>query len=475
MDEIKLFSEALEKGKVTDIIRKTSVSDQDYANRMEVYSKVFSTYVDLKESMKTFSGITEMPILNNQFFNATLAGWARSFRGFLTIERSMDQPTALLGFLDLIGVTDNRKVLPNYGKEDLNGLGSSFSTEGMLNDRKNYKISTAKKLIPGSVRIALFSKDSQEPIMIRDDKRGNLLAPAGILAGTDLKGVEYNNGVINFSISDTADFANGKYMIKAVEDVAGTPAYGELAGPGANRFKLQMHNIIVATEPDMLIGENNLLAIASMRKSTSIDPATAMGTKLTELYTKLINRKLVMDLKGMNEGDDLVIDVTRNKISYTDFTSYLNYLSSRLIEVDTALAKKSYKGIQATAYVVGEKVGNWFMKLAMTGQFVPNTDSTYVNDLLGYYMGRPVLRHLDLDDNEGYAVHKTADGQLAPLMSGIYLPLTATPAVGNYNNPTQYASGVYYQEANKGIVPELMVRFRIIDNEERIGFDVYQH
>jgi hypothetical protein len=34
----------------------------------------------------------------------------------------------------------------------------------------------------------------------------------------------------------------------------------------------------------------------------------------------------------------------------------------------------------------------------------------------------------------------------APLARGIYLPLTDTPTIGNYNNPTQMAAGIYYQE-----------------------------
>ena len=84
---------------------------------------------------------------------------------------------------------------------------------------------------------------------------------------------------------------------------------------------------------------------------------------------------------------------------------------------------------------------------------------TYISDLLGWYNGIPVLRSIDIKENPGegtfYAIHKTKDGQMAPLARGIYMPLTDTPTVGNYNNPTQMAAGIYYQEGTKYMAQEL--------------------
>ena len=45
---------------------------------------------------------------------------------------------------------------------------------------------------------------------------------------------------------------------------------------------------------------------------------------------------------------------------------------------------------------------------------------------------------------------------MAPLARGIYMPLTDTPTVGNYNNPTQMAAGIYYQEGTKYMAQELV-------------------
>jgi hypothetical protein len=43
------------------------------------------------------------------------------------------------------------------------------------------------------------------------------------------------------------------------------------------------------------------------------------------------------------------------------------------------------------------------------------------------------------------------------------MPLTDTPTIGNYNNPTQMASGIYYQEGVRYMAPELVqkVTFKV--------------
>lgn len=71
------------------------------------------------------------------------------------------------------------------------------------------------------------------------------------------------------------------------------------------------------------------------------------------------------------------------------------------------------------------------------------------------------MRTTDIGVDEVYAIHKTADGQMSPLVRGIYLPLTDTPTIGNYENPVQAASGVFYQEGVKMIAPELCQKFTV--------------
>jgi hypothetical protein len=468
MNEVKLFSATAANSSWRKALEFTSISELDAKLRMANYSKMFSAYetnctID-GEIVKQFSGVSELPVLTNQFFDATVASYVRSFAGFLSIERTMNEPTALLGYLDLVGVTDGRKVLPNLGPDNLNGIQSNYKINQVLTvGTAAYTIATNRKLIPGMVTIQLVhAADPTNPVIIRDDAKGNLLAPAGVLApnaGGEL-GVDYRTGVISMTLGAGFAIAEGDVAIViVVSDVPGDPAFGQLTGPGNNRFKLQDYHIIVATKPDMLEAEGNILAYARLQKSYAIDANAEVGKKLTELYVKLINKQLVAATASIWRGNVYEIDLTTT--DWNVWGSYLDQFEGRLEDMNADFAEQANKVTEPTAYVVGKKVGAMFCKLTKNNTFVKNTDSTYVNDLLGYYNGVPVLRHLDIADDEGYAVAKTRDGQLAPVMRGIYLPLTATPTVGNYNNTTQFANGVYYQEANEGIVPELVMKFKV--------------
>lgn len=462
INEARLFSAQAKNPAWLAALTQGSVSQDDVKQRISTYGKVFSRYQDYKASLKLFSGLADTPMLANQYFNATMASWVRSFAGFLSIERDMDQETALLNYLDLLGVTDNRRVLPNWGPENLRNINARFvTTAPLIVGQTSYTVATGKKLLPGSVEIKLVHVTNPNNfVTVRDDRKGNLIAPAGILAAGL---VDYSAaGRIEFTLGDGfVPETNDTFSIIAYEDVAGNPEFNQIAN-GNNRFKLEQKYIQLTAEPDLLIGESNLMSIATMNKSMGVNPQDVLGAKLTELYTKLVNQKLVAALQINYEGNVHEFDITTWQSTWYDYNSQLNAFIAELVNVDTELARKSVKGVQATAYVVGSEVGNWFMKCKGVGAFTPVTDSTYVNDLLGYLNGVPVLRHLDIAPTEGYAVHKTRDGYLAPLMRGIYLPLTNTPAVGSYQNPTQFAQGVYYQECNDAIVPELVQKFRLV-------------
>lgn len=474
MRATKFFSAASANRDWNEMLLKSSSNLTSAQARKNTYKKVFSRYDEIMSSLKTFSGVSESPILSNQYFNATMASYVRSFAGFTCIERDMDQPTALLWYFDLIGVLDGREVLPNIGKENLDGIGSLMHYSGDAADLStSTTFSFGEKVIPGSVIVKLIhAADPTNPIEIRDDLKGNLLAPSNVLTtGT----INYKTGVLTIQLGSgfVAD-ANDSYYIAGSQDAPGTPDFGQaIPSTGyANRFKLKQYNITIESEPDVLISETNLVTIAAAQRAMGVNPQEVADAKITELYTKLINKIIVDSLVRADNSTPYNIDTASWVNDYYDYQSRLDNFKAELINIDTLLAKKSVKGVAATAYIVSSELGNWFRKLTSDNLFVDNTDSTYINDLLGYYKGVPVLRHDSLDamtttDTSGnktyfgYAIHKTVDGQLAPSMRGIFLPLTSTPVAASYNNPTQTVSGVFYQEATKEIVPELIQKFSV--------------
>jgi hypothetical protein len=407
--ETKWFSEQSSEKAWNDILLAGSRSKADADLRKATYSRIFSNAEAFREMSKQFSGYSEIPILSNQYFNATMASYVRSFAGFLAIERDMAQPTMTLYFNDLVGVSDNRMVLPNLGKENIKGINSRFQTTSSL--KPTNRVVTSRKLIPGYVEITLVhALDPTNSITIRDDRKGNLLSPSGILVpNPDNKiEVDYAKGIITFSVGSAFNLAmDDTYSVIGYEDTAGSPDFGTFTNDGRNRFKLEQKNMPFTAEPDMLIAETNIMAMMAQAKAMGINQQEIIGNKLTELYTKLVNEKLVKAVEDGWHGNVYEMDSSKWSSSsekYYDFGSRMEAFQAELIELDLVLAKQSIKASQATCYLVGATVGNYFRKLRISGGFTDSAGSTYINDLLGYYAGVPVLRHMDIAPNEGYAI-----------------------------------------------------------------------
>ena len=459
-----------------EALTNSSRSVEDANIRSREYAKMFSRNDELKEMFginnnpslvqKTFSGYAETPLLSTQYFNASVASYVSSFAGFMSIERDFDQPNGLFYWFDVLGVTDMRSVIPNMGPDnlDIQAFGN-FDLEITPTTSAAYSALVGRKIIPGTVRIKI--KSATDSFELIDNGQGNFMSVANKISdGT----INYLNGRIEFTLVTplTADPNTESILVVGKEDVGGTPCNtvgASNAHANDKRFIAKMQQIGLATVPDLLVAEYNIAALGAMKKATGSDMATFLFTKLRELYTKLINSKLVLTLEEGYIGNtlnDLDLSATSTGIEakFHDYRSRVDVFDSYLINVESALATKAVKGVTTTAYVAGNQASNQFMKGGMIGKFEKNTKMTYINDLLGWYDGIPVLRSTDIAEAPGeanfYAIHKTADGQMAPLARGIYMPLTDTPTIGNYNNPTQMASGIYYQEGVKYMAQELV-------------------
>lgn len=464
-------------------LKNSSVSAEDAAIRGREYAKMFSRNEELLSGFglnstnllqKTFSGYAETPLLSTQYFNASVASYVSSFAGYMSIERDFDQPNGLFYWFDVLGVTDLRPVIPNLGADqyqDVQTMGHFELPVTVASATTAYAPLIGRKLIPGTVRVKIV--DGANKYELIDNGQGNFMAVAGVItSGT----VNYLNGKVEFELATAidADPANS-ITIVGKEDVTGTPSCtngASNAHANDKRFIAKMQQIGLNTVPDMLVAEYNIAALGALKKATGSDMATFLFTKLRELYTKTINYKLVTMLEEGYVGTTMSdLDLSNGPVGlankFYDYRSRVDLFDSYLINVESALATKAVKGVNTTAYVAGNQACNQFQKGGIIGKWEKNDKMTYINDLLGWYNGIPVLRSTDIQEAAGegtfYAIHKTHDGQMAPLARGIYMPLTDTPTIGNYNNPTQMASGIYYQEGVRYMAPELVqkVTFKV--------------
>lgn len=459
-------------------LRNSSVSADDAMLRGREYSKMFSRNDELRSSFgmapgsanllqKTFSGYAETPLLSTQYFNASVASYVSSFAGFMSVERDFEQPNGIFYWFDVLGVTDLRPVVPNMGPDnyaDIQTMGA-FQFPVTVSGT-SYSPLVGRKIIPGTVRIKvadISGSTVNDKYELVDNGQGEFMSVSGKMT----KGkISYLNGKVEFDLATAPTGPQSTITIIGKEDVTGTPCGTDGASNAhANdkRFLAKMQNLPLATAPDMLVAEYSIAALGAMKKATGSDMATFLFTKLRELYTKTINYKLVSTLEEFYQGNvmaDLDLSQTAMTGQFYDYRSRVDMFDAYLVNVESALATKAVKGTTVTAYVAGNQASNQFQKGSVIGKWEKNTKMTYINDLLGWYNGIPVLRSTDIKEEDGkgtfYAIHKTVDGQMAPLARGIYMPLTDTPTIGNYNNPTQMASGVYYQEGVRSMAPELV-------------------
>lgn len=463
-----------------DALVNSSVSHQDADCRSREYAKMFSRNQEISQMFgnsgnllqKTFSGYAETPLLSTQYFNASVASFVSSFAGFMSIERDFEQPTGLFYWFDVLGVTDLRQVIPNLGPDnyqDIQSMGG-FTLEITPAAQASFSSLIGRKIIPSSLRVKVTTKSESYELI--DNGQGQFMAIAGKLNSSS---INYLNGRVEFKLASalTGDAQKEKIVIVGKEDVTGTPCNtvgASNAHANDKRFIAKLQQIALTTVPDMLIAEYNIASLGALKKATGSDMATFLFTKLRELYTKMINYKLVSTLEEGYVGNTMSdLDLTQDNLTgkFLDYRSRIDLFDAYLINVESALATKAVKGVTTTAYVAGNAAANQFQKGQMIGKWEKNTKMTYINDLLGWYNGIPVLRSTDINEAAGegtfYAIHKTEDGQMAPLARGIYMPLTDTPTVGNYSNPTQMAAGIYYQEGTRYMAPELVqkVTFKI--------------
>lgn len=469
------YLQMMQTPSMMEALINSSVSAEDANLRSREYAKMFSRNDEMKDLFglgnagnllqKTFSGYAETPLLSTQYFNASVASYVSSFAGYMSIERDFDQPNGLFYWFDVLGVTDMRSVIPNLGPDnyqDIQAMGN-FTLNITPTTNADYSSLIGRKIIPGTVRVKIAT--ATEKFELIDNGQGAFMAVAGKISnGT----INYLNGRVEFTLATAlaGDAATESITIVGKEDVTGTPCNtigASNAHANDKRFIAKMQQLGLATVPDMLVAEYNIAALGAMKKATGSDMATFLFTKLRELYTKVINYKLVSTLEEGYNGNVMAdLDLTQGAMTgqFMDYRSRVDLFDAYLINVESALATKAVKGVDVTAYVAGNMASNQFQKGGMIGKWERNTKMTYINDLLGWYNDIPVLRSTDIAEAPGegtfYAIHKTKDGQMAPLARGIYMPLTDTPTIGNYNNPTQMASGIYYQEGTKYMAPELV-------------------
>lgn len=470
-NQIRTFSELTKSPILSEKLKHSSQSAVDLQVRVQAYSKAYENLLNaaaLKDramGTRTFSngsaGLGDLSGMNpNQFIDVTVATMIRSLAGFLTVERGVDQPSVRLPFIDLVTTGDEKVVSKNIGAEldmskgyveaDKRALRSALIqfSNSVTSPSVKIDVNVAKAVIPGSLSLKVTRQG--QSFMITDDKAGNIVGPA--FAKLEGGEIDYRTGKISLQFQTGNGLQNGdSYNVEIAQDTPKDPT---------NRVKSNMKYYNLECQPEVIVAEDNLITNLVASRSMNIDMREVVKKRVMDEYLKIVNQRIIDPIVHGYEGNVVNIDLTPYSVTTNNMDSYYKLFSHGLTKVNTELTNKSWKSVNSSAYLVGSRIAEIFKEMP-AGRFVPNTQASYIEDLIGHYDGIPVVKSHFVEPDTGYAIHKTADGQMAPVCRAIFLPVNDMPEVGNFHNPTQFATGVYSYEGTSLLTSELIQKFTI--------------
>lgn len=425
------------------------------ASRRAVYERVLENEQSLQEAahkLGYFSTANEdlaPSQLGVTLSEATLKAYINAISGYVAHEKPLNQMVDIITYKDVV-TKKGAKVLPMIGaQKPRTRHESSFSVA--INGTTTANADLAKAVMPRSVRVTL--KVAGPPAKVYemiDDGNGTLLAPADVITKGE---VNYATGQITLELK-TAGGTDDKLTIRYDEDQAAAKT------DNSGRTKIKQGYWPIRAGINKFEFENDLISSMIAQKTLGGDILDDLKQSVYDEQTLSINDKLVNTLKDYYTGNTVKIDLSAFSVQAGRFDSLLNVLYHGLGQVDAQLAKRTWRAIAATAYVVGNGLAAVFesMDTASSG-WVPN-NTGFVNGLVGFYKNRAVIRHLDLTDYEGYAIYKT--NEIAPVAYGILLPATDLPLTGNFNNTNEVAGGIYSVDGVTDLAMDLAQRFEVV-------------
>lgn len=419
--------------------------------RQNVYKRVMEneqSYRDLlgQSNPRYFSSQADMAPaqMGVALREVSLKAYINSFVGYIAVERPMTQMVEKQVYYDIV-TKAGASVMPMIGADNPRSRAESNFSANFTVGTKALSCDLNNAVVPGSIMIVATINGTATTIT--DDRKGNLLAAANVLsAGT----VNYDTGNVSLTAVATP-IAGDKVVINFTTD--------KVLAQGTGRTKPKQGYFDLVASVNKFEYEFDLISAAISAKTLGTDVQAKMKDSVYNEQVLAINNRLVSALDASYAGTTLTIDLSAFSVAGGFYDTLLNVFVNGLTSVDTALASRTYKAVTATAYIVGQRVGNLFSALDSLGiGWVPN-NTGYVNGLLGFYNSRAVIRSLILADNEAYAIHKTPDGELAPVAYGILLPATDLPVVSNFSNVNEVAGGIYSVDGAVKLATELSQRF----------------
>jgi len=438
------------------------------------YGRKGEGFFDPVESMVSFAaggapGFSDVSSLASKGIeDVTIIAAIKSVVKYLSAERSMTDPSVLISYQQLQavntagGFTAGGTVIGPFIPTPLT-TNLKYATSVLTSAAGSaIVLAYGGPIVPGTINLTI--------------------APTVAGAGATILGQDTGGtGVITWSIvtqnasqpafpTVTVDYVGGNVTISVVTalwTVSGSVTLdvsSDTTGSNILKVKPQFNNLTLAAVPNNVILEDNLESEAYRNRmfQAMIDTGNVlqMGDisfrQLLDFYISYVNLQVVsstinagtLALSTNQAGQWIELDLT----GYTSsgFTGFAQTKDDRIqqwyLELNTMLLNVS--GMGMTALLCGIEGANILDNVA--GRFVEDPAfRTMADGYVGTFNNIPVIRHrlVDSVSTTGYAnvyaICKDPSGKYAPTVFGEYLPLYTTKQTLNFNNPTQFAQGLF--------------------------------
>ena len=459
-----LIEKALKQKAFVGALMQSSIGNREYASyRLSEYMKAYSNQ-DAHEQASLQRIFSALPgsATTRGFPNygvvlqlASLLANVSSFSGFLTIEKTIEQPNFVLHFLDLIGtnVRDNGQsspVFPTVGPTRYDNSAYGLQTYVLTNTGATININDSNfraaagiagttaipPVMPYTIKIVVKAYNGTTLVgnEVFTDNGNRILVNLGLSGGAititsptphistygnpalppTQSGWAFSVGATAIAIDATATGATSLEVQLSFAFNYTEPIYY----PGQEqdeRFTLNLTRVVaVNTKPAKLTIELNKQELAAISKSMSQDLQPVIVQRVGEIYNKMVNRYIVRKyvqrfIDSVNFSNVVTIDLgsplggpASNTLvpdsSFNQYIPVLDRMRGGFERVRQELHRKSYIANKPTALLVSPKLAYFLAKSIMVEQSLWVEEKvTYINDLFGYYIGIPVLVHTELE------------------------------------------------------------------------------
>jgi len=396
-----------------------------------------------------------------------LSGIVDSIVGYVAVEKDLAQQRQIIVLMDKVTTTSGDVIKAADGgyvpRNDAEVMKPAAVAGLNKTSKFDVKQTFSKPIYPGSAKVELRKKTDNTLLATYTDrtssKEGKLFGNPLYITDSTIQYTKSSSSDAHITFSYGVDLSDYNIVFSAEVDPTNTTQ------EGTDKMRIKQRHI----ELDTFIDEFDFTfdTIMDAINQKSIDAFDMFTSNLEDCYNEAkakVNHMVVNRLTEATTESATTVDLSGFSLAAGEYGSIYSTVISKLEEYKFQLFKKLKMSGNVSAYVVGSKVATLFSTMpGSIGNFVAatKTEGSFTS-YIGSLNGVPVIVSDKMEaDNQVVMVYKSADGQMAPVVYGIFLPPSDLPVVSRGVSSSLLNSGIYMVHGTAVVSNQLSLKFNV--------------